>query len=232
MPKNSDSSAPLELRDVSFAYENSGGAVARYLFNGLNLAVPAGTSLAIVGPSGSGKSTLLMLCMGLLTATSGEVVVDGVDLAQLSERQRTKLRRQQIGMVFQDGELLPELSPLENVAVPLMLAGEKSSASLAASARALDLVGISSKLHAADTITLSGGERQRVAVARAIVQQPKLLLADEPTGALDGSTRDKVADELFSIPGKTGAALLVVTHDPAIASRATNVLDVGAFIHV
>lgn len=223
--------APLVVRDVSFAYGNASES-PRYLFAGLNFSVPAGTSLAIVGPSGSGKSTLLMLCMGLLTATSGSVLVDGVDVASLSQGKRTRLRQQKIGMVYQDGELLPELSPLENAAVPMLLAGKKSTESLAAAARMLELVGIGSGLHSADTVTLSGGERQRVAVARALVQQPKLLLADEPTGALDGVTRDKVADELFSIPGRTGAALLVATHDASIANRASDVLDVGAFIHV
>lgn len=223
--------APLELKNVSFAYQGASGGSARYLFSGLNLTVPSGTSLAIVGPSGSGKSTLLMLCMGLLRATSGEVLVDGQNMAQLSDRERTRLRQEKIGMVFQDGELLPELSPLENVAVPPMLAGKKAADSLAAAARTLEQVGIRSFLHDVDTSTLSGGERQRVAVARAIVQQPNLLLADEPTGALDGSTRDKIADELFSIPSKTGAALLVVTHDLTIARRATAVLDVGEFIH-
>ncbi len=223
--------SPLEMRDVSFGYENSSGVPSRHLFSSLSFEVPAGSSLAVIGPSGSGKSTVLMLCMGLLTATSGQVLIDGVDTSELGQRKRTLLRQQKMGMVFQDGELLPELSPLENVAVPLMLAGQKSAISLAAAARSLALVGIHSGLHSVDTVTLSGGERQRVAVARALVCQPKVLLADEPTGALDSSTRDKVADELFSIPNKTGAALLVVTHDPSIADRASAVLDLGAFVH-
>jgi putative ABC transport system ATP-binding protein/lipoprotein-releasing system ATP-binding protein len=175
--------------------------------------------LSLTGPSGSGKTTLLACLAGLLKPTSGEVVISSAALSTLSARQRSALRLRQVGLVFQFGELISELNPLENVALPAMMSG---MARRRAEQRAGDLL---YELDAAElayqsAATLSGGERQRVAVARALVLEPQILLADEPTGSLDRAATDQVAQLLFEVPKRYGCALVVVTHNPAVAQRA------------
>lgn len=192
---------------------------SRVVLNEVTCDVPAGHSLAVTGPSGSGKTTLLTCLAGLLRPTAGEVHVDGTALSRLSTRQRSALRLHKIGLVYQFGELLAELTALENVALPAMLADTPRRK---AEQWAGDLLYELDVAHAAaqPAATLSGGERQRVAVARALVMQPRLLLADEPTGALDRAATDQVAALLFAAPQQFGCALVVVTHNPAVARRA------------
>jgi putative ABC transport system ATP-binding protein/lipoprotein-releasing system ATP-binding protein len=190
----------------------------RLLFDGLELEVERGRSLAVLGPSGCGKSTLLSVLLGLAPPDAGTVEIAGAGITGMSPRRRARHRRDHMGMVFQFGELLPELSPVENVALAGLLAGLSRKQ---ATERARDLLGrLGVPLAARTTARLSGGERQRTAVARAIVNRPAVLLADEPTGALDEHNRETVADLLFSLPAEYDCALVVVTHDRQVARRA------------
>ncbi|MFB7089679.1 ABC transporter ATP-binding protein [Streptomyces sp. NPDC056296] len=212
--------APPVLRLSEVAYGVSG----RSLLAGADLTVPAGSSVSVMGPSGSGKSTLLMCVMGLIRPQSGRVEVVGQDVTRLSARALAAHRRRHVGMVFQFGELLPELTPAENVMIASLLAGDAVAEARSRAESLLTRLGVP---EATATRDLSGGERQRVAVARALVNMPELLLADEPTGALDGEQREAVADLLFSTPREHGCALVVVTHDPMVAGRA----DVRLHLH-
>ncbi len=182
----------------------------------ITLKVMPGEALAIVGASGSGKSTLLGLLAGLDTPSAGAVQLDGIDLFGLDEDGRAALRARLLGFVFQSFQLLPALNALENVMLPLELAGGPGAASLAE--KMLARVGLAERLRHYPK-TLSGGEQQRVALARAFVTQPKLLLADEPTGNLDAATGAGVIDLMFELNAERGTTLLLVTHDEAIASR-------------
>jgi len=185
----------------------------------VSLDIPAGQSLAVTGPSGSGKSTLLGLVAGLDRPSAGSVFIAGIDLSTCSENALATLRSKRIGYVFQHFRLLPGLTALENVALPLALAGTLNAAEADARARAwLDRVGLAAR---ADHVPsrLSGGEQQRVALARALVSQPAVILADEPTGNLDQRTGAAMADLLFANAREHGAALLLVTHDDALAAR-------------
>ncbi|MCE7081308.1 ABC transporter ATP-binding protein [Streptomyces sp. ST2-7A] len=195
----------------------------RMLLVDLELTVESGTSVAVTGPSGSGKSTVLMCALGLIRPDTGVVSVAGRDMVGLSAGQRARHRREHLGMVFQFGELLPELSPVENVALAGLLAGQGRRVAFERAEELLEEL----KVPVSRTVTgrLSGGERQRVAVARALVNQPAVLLADEPTGALDQRIRDQVCDILFDLPGTHGCALVVVTHDVEVASRADRRLE-------
>ena len=186
----------------------------------LDLAVPAGACLAIVGPSGSGKSTLLGLIAGLDAPTAGRVVIDGVDITALGEDDLARLRGARIGFVFQFFHLIPSLTALENVLVPLELAGATDPGTRA---RALLVdVGLSDRLHHYPS-QLSGGEQQRVAIARALANDPAIVLADEPTGNLDSTTGQHIIEILLAVNRKRGTTLVLVTHDaelPAGAPRA------------
>ena len=188
----------------------------RVLLDGLGVEVPGGSSLAVTGPSGSGKSTLLMCALGLVKPDAGTVSVAGGDVTRMSARALAAHRRH-IGVVFQFGELLPELSPLENVAIAALLAGVDRRKAYGSARELLRWLGVPIQ---GTTGLLSGGERQRTAVARALVTEPTVVLADEPTGALDQRSRDTVADILFDVPRRRGCALVVATHDPVIAGRA------------
>ena len=181
-----------------------------------SLSVAAGESVAIVGASGSGKSTLLAILAGLDPASSGEVWLDGQALSALDEDQRALLRRDRVGFVFQNFQLMPQFTALENVMLPLELAG-RSDARAAASAM-LQRVGLGHRLDHYPR-HLSGGEQQRVALARAFVVRPTLLFADEPTGNLDPATGRQVIELLFQLNAEAGTALVLVTHDTALASR-------------
>jgi putative ABC transport system ATP-binding protein len=191
----------------------------------VNFQVIAGEAVAIVGASGSGKSTLLGLLAGLDTPSSGRVVIDGADLSTLSEDARAALRGRLIGFVFQSFQLLPALNALENVMLPLELAGQGDARQQAQ--EILGRVGLAARLGHYPK-QLSGGEQQRVALARAFVTRPKLLLADEPTGNLDAHTGQQVIDLLFQLNRERGTTLLLVTHDEALASRCARRLNLVA----
>ena len=192
------------------------GASQLAILHEIDLEVTAGEAVAIVGASGSGKSTLLGLLAGLDTPSSGSVHLDGVDLFALDEDGRAALRAQLLGFVFQSFQLLPALNALENVMLPLELAGA-ANAELQARTM-LARVGLGERLQHYSKY-LSGGEQQRVALARAFVMQPKLLLADEPTGNLDAATGASVIDLMFALNAAAGTTLVLVTHDDAIAHR-------------
>ncbi len=193
----------------------SAGAMLTILQD-IDLAVMAGEAVAVVGASGSGKSTLLGLLAGLDTPSSGSVQLDGVDLFSLDEDGRAALRKRLVGFVFQSFQLLAPLNALENVMLPLELAGDPEAARKAR--EMLDRVGLGERLRHYPK-TLSGGEQQRVALARAFVTGPKLLLADEPTGNLDAATGAAIIDLMFELNGEQGTTLVLVTHDEALARR-------------
>mgnify|MGYP006273577343 FL=1 len=207
--------APLiELDDVHLTLRAPGGPVN--VLAGVDLAVEAGTATGIVGPSGSGKSSLLAIVAGLERPTRGRVVVGGREVSALDENARADWRRRELGILFQSFHLIPTLTALENVAVPLELAGDREATPHAHAA--LARVGLDHRTDHRPS-QLSGGEQQRVALARALVAKPRLVLADEPTGNLDGETARSVAEMLFALPREQGATLLLITHDPQLAAR-------------
>ncbi|MER5973767.1 ATP-binding cassette domain-containing protein [Streptomyces sp. NPDC002055] len=194
----------------------------RLLLDDAELTVRGGESVAVTGSSGSGKSTLLMCVLGLSRPTAGQVRVAGADVTGMRPRKLARHRRDHIGTIFQFGELLPELTPVENVAVAALLSGARRPAAFEQAASLLARLGVPAD--GVSTSQLSGGERQRAAVARALINKPSLLLADEPTGALDERNRESVSDLLFGLPEETGCGLLVVTHDAAVAARADRIV--------
>ncbi len=208
----------LELDRASRSFERQGGPPVHALRE-VSVEVPAGGTLAVIGRSGSGKSTLLHLAAAIDRPTSGHVLVDGRDTAALDERARTRLRRDTIGLVFQSFHLLPHLSVLENVVLPARIAGDPDAASRARARELLDRVSLADR--ADDGVDgLSGGERQRVAIGRALLRRPRLLLADEPTGSLDDENARSVADLLFELTRTEGTTLVLATHDASLAARA------------
>lgn len=209
----------LEVRKLTKTYRSGGRPLT--VLRDVDFSVEAGATCAIVGPSGSGKTTLLGLCAGLDRATSGSVVLDGVRLDDLDEDQRARLRGERVGFVFQTFQLVPTLSALENVAVPLELRGERGVEHRAA--ELLDRVGLSDRLHHYP-VQLSGGEQQRVGLARAFINQPRILFADEPTGNLDTETGAAVEDLLFALNSEAGTTLVLVTHDLELSGRARRLI--------
>jgi len=183
----------------------------------LTLTVPAGQLLSIVGPSGSGKSTLLGLIAGLDAPSTGSIVIDGVDITAMAEDQLARLRGEKIGFVFQFFHLIPSLTALENVRVPLEIAN--SANSLVEARNLLDEVGLTERSHHYPS-QLSGGEQQRVAIARALANRPPILLADEPTGNLDSATGRNIVELLVNVNRRRDTTVVLVTHDPDLASRA------------
>ncbi len=202
------------LRDTRLTIPAAAGSVN--ILQGIDLTVASGETIGIVGPSGSGKTSLLMLIAGLERATGGMISVAGQDLAPLDEDARAKFRLANLGIVFQAFHLIPSMTALENVAVPLELAGSRDADAMAAAA--LETVGLGHRLGHRPS-QLSGGEQQRVALARAFAPMPRLLLADEPTGNLDVATGNAVMDLLFGLCATSGVTLLLITHDPALAAR-------------
>jgi len=194
------------------------------VFSNVSLTVAAGEFVAIVGESGVGKSTLLNCMAGLDTWDSGQVLLDGVDLAQLNDDQKARLRREKIGFVFQAFHLLPHLSVAQNVALPLMLLGQQDDTRVQSMLDAVGLSGLGERLPQ----QLSGGQLQRVAIARALIHRPGLLLADEPTGNLDPGTAARVMEALIAQTREHGAALVLVTHSQAAAAQADRVLTLTA----
>jgi len=193
-----------------------GGAGPVNILCGIDLTVQRGETISIVGPSGAGKTTLLMALSGLERPTSGQVRVAGVELGAADEDQLARFRRKHIGIVFQSFHLVPTMTALENVALPLEFAGRTDA--LEQAAKALEATGLADRV-AHFPGQLSGGEQQRVALARAFVARPSLILADEPTGNLDRETGQKVIQLLFDLQAELGTTLLLVTHDPQLAAR-------------
>jgi len=210
----------LELHGVSKVYGD--GAAEVHALRGVDLSVKAGAMVAVMGPSGSGKSTLLTIAGSLEEPTSGDVVVGGNPLSRMSRSAKARLRRRTVGYVFQDFNLLPGLTAAENVALPLELDGMSAKAARAAGLRALEGLGLSERASQFPD-QLSGGERQRVAIARAVVGDRRLLLADEPSGALDSVNAEEVM-RLLHEACKRGVAAVVVTHDAQLASWADRVV--------
>jgi putative ABC transport system ATP-binding protein len=210
----------LELRDAHRRYGS--GATEVVALNGVTLTVAPGELVAVMGSSGSGKSTLLNLSGGLDQATGGAVIIDGIDVANLSPAGLASLRRTHVGIVFQELNLLPMLTAIENVMLPLELGSSGAKVARKAARTALGQVGLGGKSDRYPD-DLSGGEQQRVAIARAMVGDRPLLLADEPTGALDTTTGEKII-ELLAERTTTGTAVVLVTHEPRIASWADRVI--------
>lgn len=189
----------------------------------IDLQIEEGSTAAIVGPSGSGKTTLLGLCAGLDQCTSGQVILNGIELNTLTEDQLAQVRNENIGFVFQNFQLLPTLTALENVLVPMELRGLKKQESVAL--ELLDRVGLSARAHHYPS-QLSGGEQQRVSLARAFANKPKILFADEPTGNLDAETSEIVEELLFDLNRQSGTTLILVTHDMDLAARTQRTIPI------
>jgi putative ABC transport system ATP-binding protein len=211
----------LELRRVSKVYGQ--GAAEVHALDRVTLSVDTGAMVAVMGPSGSGKSTLLTIAGSLETATEGEVRVGGVELAGMSRNDKARLRRRTIGYVFQDYNLLPGLTAAENVSLPLELDGWRGRKARAAGLAALDELGLADQSERYPD-ELSGGERQRVAIARAVVGERRLVLADEPSGALDSGNAEAVMRLVHEACKNAGMAAVVVTHNPQLASWADQVI--------
>jgi putative ABC transport system ATP-binding protein len=211
----------LEVINLKKTYK-SGDKELTVLEN-VNFSIGAGETFAIVGPSGSGKTTLLGLCAGLDQASSGSVIINGISLDSLNEDARAAVRNQHVGFIFQNFQLIPTLTALENVMVPMELRGEKN-----VSKRAMELlekVGLASRSHHYPT-QLSGGEQQRVSLARAFSNNPKILFADEPTGNLDAETGKKVEELLFNLNKENGTTLVLVTHDIELAAKTNRIIKI------
>jgi putative ABC transport system ATP-binding protein len=215
MQHPSPDALPLILEGVGLTLPSAAGPVE--ILKGVDMTVAAGERVAVVGPSGSGKSSLIAVAAGLERPSAGTVRLFGRDLAQLNEDGRARLRRGRVSLVFQAFHLLPNMTAEENVAAPLEIAGVAGATGIAR--EWLARVGLTQRGHHYPH-QLSGGEQQRVALARALAARPSLLFADEPTGNLDGVNAAAVADLMFDLIRETGAALVMVTHDPLLAARA------------
>lgn len=209
----------LNIKEVSKHYQSAGSALT--ILDKISFSIEKGSTVSITGPSGSGKTTLLGLCAGLDRSSSGSVELNKVILDHLSEDERAAVRNRYVGFIFQNFQLLPTLTALENIMVPLELRGEKNIRPRAM--ELLDKVGLSAR---ADhyPVQLSGGEQQRISLARAFSNTPAILFADEPTGNLDGETSEKVIKLLFDLNKEAGTTLIIVTHDLELASRTDRII--------
>ena len=216
----SQKTAPsILIEDVRLTLASAAGPVN--ILNGVSVTVPRGEAVALLGPSGSGKSSLLMVAAGLETATAGTVTIAGKRLTGLGEDELARFRREHVGIVFQSFHLIPTMTALENVAVPLELMGRKDAFDKARAA--LEQVRLGARGHHYPG-QLSGGEQQRVALARAMVHEPEILFADEPTGNLDGATGAAIVDLIFALRARSQATLFLVTHEVALAARCDRIL--------
>jgi lipoprotein-releasing system ATP-binding protein len=219
--RNAAGGAVLVCRDVVRRFEE--GDTILEVLSGVNLEVMPGERVAIIGASGSGKTTLLQIMGGLDEPTSGDVLVGGQTMAHIGENERGRLRNKYIGFVYQFHHLLPEFSAEENVAMPLMIRGDRRAEAVATSRELLERVGLGARLHHKPG-ELSGGERQRAAVARALITRPQLVLADEPTGNLDAGNGAQVIGLMLELNRELATSLVVVTHDHSIAAKMDRVL--------
>ena len=217
----------LTLEDVGKTYSNDNRSLT--VLQEVSFHLQAGQTLSITGASGSGKTTLLGLCAGLDLPSRGRIFIDDICINELSEDDKSLLRNEKVGFIFQNFQLLPTLSSLENVMVPLELRGEPNARKIAL--ELLERVGLKDRANHFPN-QLSGGEQQRVAIARAFSNNPKILFADEPTGNLDGATSNLIEELLFSINSEMGTTLVIVTHDPKLAAKTQHkiVLESGKII--
>ena len=213
----------INLSDVHLSLGEGAGRV--HILKGLSLCVEEGTSVGLIGPSGSGKSSLLMVIGGLERANEGLVEIAGQSFSGLNEDRLATFRGQNIGIVFQSFHLISNMTALENVAVPLELAGNKNAFDLAR--KELENVGLADRVTHYPT-QLSGGEQQRVAIARALAPRPKILIADEPTGNLDTKTGDEISNLMFKVQKERNMTLILVTHDGGLANRCERVVSIGS----
>jgi putative ABC transport system ATP-binding protein len=211
----------LNIQNLNKTYKSAGRVLT--VLDDINFSISTGSTNAIVGPSGSGKTTLLGLCAGLDSASSGIVELYGIGLGNLGEDNRAQVRNQYVGFIFQNFQLLPTLTALENVMVPLELRGEKNIK--ARSQELLDKVGLADRGHHYPA-QLSGGEQQRVSLARAFSNSPKILFADEPTGNLDAETSEKVVKLIFDLNREAGTTLVLVTHDLELAAKTHRIIKI------
>ena len=207
-----NSFAILDVRNLTKSYRTGAGQLT--VLRDVSFTLEQGATCSILGPSGSGKTTLLGLAAGLDLPTSGSVSLNGIALATISEDERARVRNEHLGFVFQNFQLIPTLTALENVTVPLELRGDRGARTLAL--ELLERVGLGER-HDHYPAQLSGGEQQRVALARAFINRPKILFADEPTGNLDSETSEKVIEIMLELNRQEGTALVLVTHDPDVA---------------
>lgn len=213
----------LKVQHVTQTYQS--GSSRLTVLDDIDFEIADGSVTAIVGPSGSGKTTLLGLCAGLDRATKGEIVLAGNPLSGLNEDQRAKIRSEFVGFVFQSFQLIPTLTALENVLVPIELKGIRNGTKTAKAL--LERVGLGDRSHHYPT-QLSGGEQQRVAIARAFINEPRILFADEPTGNLDNATGESIEDLIFSLNKDQGTTLVLVTHDMDLAQKADRIISLKA----
>jgi putative ABC transport system ATP-binding protein len=217
----------LEVTNLGKTYQSAGKTLS--VLHDINFCIEEGSTNAIIGPSGSGKTTLLGICAGLDRATEGRVILQGLSLGIMSEDRLARLRNESVGFIFQNFQLMPSLTALENVMVPMELRGEKG-----VKPRCMELLKEVGLADRADhyPVQLSGGEQQRIALARAFSNQPKILFADEPTGNLDQETSDRVVQLLFGLNREKGTTLILVTHNPDLAAQTGRVIRIkgGAII--
>lgn len=211
----------LDAQEVSKTYQSAGRTLT--VLEKVSFSVEAGAAMAIVGPSGSGKTTLLGLAAGLDRASSGSVSLNGITLNSLNEDQRAAVRNKHVGFIFQNFQLLPTLTAVENVMVPLELRGERNIKNRAMAL--LQQVGLSGRADHYPT-QLSGGEQQRVSLARAFSNEPQILFADEPTGNLDAETSEKIIDLIFELNKERGTTLILVTHDLELANKTGRIIKI------
>jgi len=223
MSIESDDRAVLAAHDISKKVSSPGGSLT--ILSDVGFSIGAGESVAVVGPSGAGKSTLLALLAGLDLPTTGYVVLDGANLGQLDEDGRARVRADSVGFVFQSFHLVPSLNALENVMLPLELAGHDNARE--ASRAIIERVGLAERWSHYPA-QLSGGEKQRVAIARAFATEPAVLFADEPTGNLDTRTGETIMELMFELNRKSSTTLVLVTHDNSLAERCDRVLSLDA----
>ena len=214
----------IKLENICKSYELSGEKVTA--LNNINLQIKEGEFVSIIGKSGSGKSTMLNVLGMLDDWDSGEYTLDGIKASDLKGNEVAKIRNQKMGFVYQNFNLLPKLSAVENVALPLMYSGKSNKENMKVAKEYLELVGLGDKIHNKPT-QLSGGQQQRVAIARALVNKPKILFADEPTGALDSKTSKDIMSLIQRVWKEQGITVIMVTHDDGLASQANRIIRVS-----
>lgn len=214
----------IKLENICKTYELSGEKISA--LDNINLEIKEGEFVSIIGKSGSGKSTMLNVLGMLDNCDSGEYILDGIKASDLKGNEVAKIRNQKMGFVYQNFNLLPKLSAVENVALPLMYSGKSNKDNIKVAKEYLELVGLSDKIHNKPT-QLSGGQQQRVAIARALVNKPKILFADEPTGALDSKTSKDIMSLIQRVWKEQGITVIMVTHDDSLANQANRIIRVA-----